>query len=50
MIFIIIINYVPIKNIAQEAMINIVFKCIFTELDVSYVSLHTISKLAVTNF
>ena len=49
MIFIIIINYIPIKNIAQAAMIN-VFKCIFTELDVSYVSLHTISKLTVTNF
>ena len=30
-------------------MINIVFKCIFTELDVSYASLPTISKLTVTN-
>ena len=44
MIFIIIINYIPIKNIAQAAMINTVFKCIFTEIDVSYASLHKISK------
>ena len=38
-----------IKNIAQTAVINIVFQRIcFTELDASYTFLHTFSKVTVT--
>ena len=39
-----------IKKITQTAVINIVFKRIFIELDVSYASQHTFSKVTVTIF
>jgi len=39
-----------IKKITQTAAINIVFKRIFIELDVSYASQHTFSKVTVTIF
>ena len=39
-----------IKKITQTAVINIVFQRIFKELDVSYASLHTFSKVTVTSF
>ena len=39
-----------IKKITQTAVINIVFQRIFKELDVSYASLHTFSKVTVTIF
>ena len=41
--------YFP-KKITQTAVINIVFKRIFIELDVSYASQHTFSKVTVTIF
>ena len=37
-------------GITQTAVINIVFKRIFIELDVSYASQHTFSKVTVTIF
>ena len=37
-----------IKKITQTAVINIVFQRIFKELDVSYASPHTFSKVTVT--
>jgi len=43
-------NITLIKKITQTAVINIVFKCIFIELDVSYASQHTFSKMTVTIF
>ena len=39
-----------IKKITQTAVINIVFQRIFKELDVSYASPHTFSKVTVTIF
>jgi len=39
-----------IKKITQTAVINIVFKRIFIELDVSCASQHTFSKVTVTIF
>ena len=39
-----------IKKITQTAVMNIVFQCIFIELDVSYASQHTFSKVTVTIF
>ena len=39
-----------IKKITQTAVINIVFKRIFIELNVSYASQHTVSKVTVTIF
>ena len=39
-----------IKKITQTAVINIVFKRIFIELDVSYASQHTFSKVTGTIF
>ena len=39
-----------IKKITQTAVINIVFQRIFKELDVSYASPHTFSKVTVTFF
>ena len=38
------------KKITQTAVMNIVFQCIFIELDVSYASQHTFSKVTVTIF
>ena len=38
------------KKITQTVVINIVFKRIFIELDVSYASQHTFSKVTVTIF
>ena len=39
-----------IKKITQTAVINIVFQRIFIELDVSYASPHTFSKVTFTIF
>ena len=44
-------NKIVIKKITQTAVINIVFQRIFyIELDVSYASQHTFSKVTVTIF
>ena len=39
-----------LKKITQTTVINIVFKRSFIELDVSYASQHTFSKVTVTIF
>ena len=38
------------KEITKTAVMNIVFQCIFIELDVSYASQHTFSKVTVRIF